>query len=210
MRFFKAATVALLGVSNVFAAPAAIPEAENSLAVRAKDVPSLEAHGYKATAGPALKNKPITYSITKAGVNGMVDQIKIDKTENSLSVLNAENASDNSKDKLKLSDIEMGLWVHVVKKTPGDLAVVRFELVSEKSTLPVIQASRALLKVGDTGPFLVTDKSTGDEKKVFDDLQKTAFGKNVGFLHADFGSGKAKSYGVAGDKNQPTLTVHVK
>ncbi|KAI9642833.1 hypothetical protein NHQ30_008566 [Ciborinia camelliae] len=130
-----------------------------------EEIPDLKAHVYTAVPGFALKNAPLTYTITKAGFSGPVDKIRMDKTENSINILYDDNKEDKTANKLRLCI------------TPSDTN---------------------------------TSKSTGDENTAFDNLQKTAFGKNVARLHEDFGSGVAMSFVITGDLEQPNLTVHVK
>ena len=103
----------------------------------------------------------------------------------------------------------MSLFVNKGKKTPADLASVIFEVVVEPDTKKVIGDAYSKLKPKDN-TITVTPSSTGDEKTVFDDLQKTPFGKSVGYLNSDFGAGKVTKYVITDGATRPTLTVSVK
>jgi hypothetical protein len=220
----KTATLALLGLGNVFlgvnAAPTAVTEVQdrsvtyenNKLAVRAKAVPNLEAspYNYIVAAGPALPKRPILYTVTKKGVTGNIDEIAVNKAENSVTVEDANNGDEPKGDsKLSLSDIEISLFVNKGGKQATDLAIVRFSNVVEKSTRPVIDDAFAKL-TPTNGVITVTSTSTGEAKTIFDNLQKAAFGKSVAKLHANYNVGQVTKYEITGSKTIPNLAAYVK
>jgi hypothetical protein len=149
------------------------------------------------------------WKVTKPGVSGTIDLIKIDQTEQSITIEDANNQDDKSAQKLHLSDIEMSLFVYKGGKQVSDLKIVRAQPVVNVATKAAITAAYKTLGLKDTETLTVTATSTGKEKDVFGSLLNTPFGKNAAYLHSDFGAGGISSFVVTDGVVQPTLTIHL-
>jgi len=171
----------------------------------------------RSSAGFEIPRKPKLYKIERKGVPGVIDQISVDKNEKSITVANADNdridkgegLGQFGKEKLKLSQIMMAVFVEKSKLNPKDLAIVRFALVSESDTKLAIEAAHKKLKIGEGGVVEVDSDSDDEKEEIFKDLKKTTLGKATEWLHKEFDAGEIKKIRITGGMQQGTMTIYL-
>ena len=143
------------------------------------------------TANPVEKyNK---WNVRAKGMSSMLDEIAVNKNGKSLAILNADNDNDKTpKDKkVSLADIALGVYINKEKKKGADLEFIRVQTVVNKNTQP------ALDKVCNAKGSKSFDVNPTADKKSFDELDATQFGKIVArILVKATGGKKVKSIKV--------------
>ncbi|KXH40762.1 hypothetical protein CSIM01_08490 [Colletotrichum simmondsii] len=134
---------------------------------------------------------------------------KVNTKEGSLVVSHAKMNDANRlvplDQQVKLSNIQ----VEVLKKagiTPEKTKKLSHENVQESSTIPVLQA--AMIGKGsarEVDSFTVSASATGADKKIFDDISKTMFGKNANWVNSDYVKKGVSGYRVYGGLKTPNL-----
>ena len=141
----------------------------------------------------------------------------IDKNEKSITVESADNNKIDKgeglgqfgKERLKLSQIMMAVFVEKSKLNPKDLAIVRFTSIIEPNTRPAIEAAHEKLKIGKGGVVEVDSDSDDEKEEVFKDLKKTTFGKATEWLHKEFDAGEIKKIRLSDGMQQGTMTIYL-
>ncbi|KAI0967022.1 hypothetical protein F4678DRAFT_483374 [Xylaria arbuscula] len=179
-----------------------------------KEVPNPWDDVHKYSKFPAMIPNKVFGDIYKIYTKGyedgkaFVDQIGINKKDNSINVMNAYNKKDDSppEQKMYLNDIEMALF-KLAGKNPQDLAVVRFDTVTNDETRDAME--KAVADLGKGKVITVKSTDTGKEGQVFDDLLATPFGSNVDRLNQEFSVGKTITsfYVDFGDAKVFTVTL---
>ena len=158
--------------------------------------------------GMVLPGKPRLYEVHREGVKGAIDQIRIDTNEKSMTLELANNKDkDTAKDKLKVSEIMMAVFVEKGKMDPKDLRIVRFVRITEEKTEPAIVAAHKKLKIANNDDLVVNSDSDDDKEDVFKDLKKTPLGKIADYIHKDYDTGAIKKIQLSNGITQGDMTM---
>ncbi|EXF82125.1 hypothetical protein CFIO01_00639 [Colletotrichum fioriniae PJ7] len=187
----------LPGASPVKQAPPTVKTPEQILA---------PGNGWTVTIFDGLSNRgfKVDHNKYSNAVSG-----KVNAKEGSLVVSHAKMSDANKwiplDQQVKLSNIQ----VEVLKKagiTPEKTRKLSYENVQESSTIPVLQA--AMTEKGfarEVDSFTVSASATGVDKKIFDDISKTMFGKNANWVNSDYIKKGVSGYRVYGGLKTPNL-----
>jgi hypothetical protein len=214
--FFPRIVTALLGLgsalSGVIAAPTGLAglSKRDQLEARAtKQVPDIKASPYLYTVieNAGLASLPSTYTVSRKENGAHLDLIKVDRKTASIIVEDANNDSGLRTNRIPLRDIAMYLYTNKSpKQEPLTLKKITFAPVVEpvNTNQAIIDAKAQLGKQ----TFKVMRASTGPEKKVYDDLMSTVFGRSVAHYRADYGLNVA-AVEVTGTKLVFELEFHM-